>query len=139
MAARLIDFFTGQPETGTTKSLESLQIETGVLEENEEETIPIYIDEKHVIKGFLIDSNQRPKDCEPTLEGEERKACFCICKEETCDQVKGEVNNCKKLDFNLKEQYVLRTKLDEKGNAKAYNCKIKREKADEKSKIVISC
>ena len=139
IASKLIGFFSGQPETGTTKSLATLRTEIDHLEENEERTIPLYIDDNHIIKGFLINSKQRPRDCEPTLAGEKRKACFCVCKKETCDQIKGEVNVCQKVEYDLKEEYVLKAKFDEEGNEKPYNCVIKREKTDEKSAITISC
>lgn len=135
---KLIAYFEAQPETGTIKSLELLKTEINHLEENESRTIPIYIDEHHIIKGFLIGSEQRPRGCEPTLEGEKRKACLCVCIKETCDQIKGEVNQCKKVDFNLKEEYILEHKLYEE-KIIPYNCIIKREKINEKSQITISC
>ena len=63
-----------------------------------------------------------------------------LFKKETCDQIKGEVNACEKIEFDLKEQYIIRSKIDPETNQPTdYNCLIKREKVDDKSIISISC
>ena len=132
-------YFTDQPDTGTTKSLEALKFEINTLELEESRTVPIYIDEKYVIKGFFKDTKEKPTDCKPKLEAEQDKACLCLCKTEACDQIKKEVILCKKIDIDLKEEYILKTKLDEKENPITQNCALTREKQEETSKITISC
>ena len=131
-----LDWLRGQPATGTTKSLDSLKIEINLLEENENRTVPIYIDEYHIIKGFKIDSKPRPIDCEPTLKGEARKACLCVCKKETCDFAKGEVNKCQTIDFNLEEEFIIYPKIDKETEEPIpQNCKITKLE----QQITISC
>jgi hypothetical protein len=135
----LLGYFTGEPDTGTTKSLQTMRIEIGTLGLDESRTIPLFIDKSHVIKGFFLENKGKPTDCKPTLVGEKDKACLCICVKETCDQLKKEINVCEKIDFDLKEEYVLGTKLNEKKDAVPQNCIIKREKQGDSSKMAISC
>lgn len=135
----LLGYFTGEPDTGTTKSLQTMKIEIGTIGLDESKTVPVFIDKSHVIKGFFLGNQGKPTDCKPTLEGEKDKACLCICVKETCDQLKKEINTCTKIDVDLKEEYVLKAKLDKDSKVLIQNCIIKREKQGDSSKIAISC
>jgi len=129
----LISYFTDQPDSGTTKSLEALKTEINTLEIGEERNVPVFIDKKHIIKGFSKENKLKPTDCRPKLDGEKDKACICICTKETCDTIKKEVGKCQKLDIDLSEEYVLTSNL-EKEEAIPQNCILKRDE-----KISISC
>lgn len=139
LGSKLIAYWTGQPAEGTSKSLDLLKMEINLLEENETRTVPVYIDGRHIIKGFKIDSKSKPLECEPVSEGEKRKACLCICKKETCDFKKQEINECEKIDFNLEEEFIIRPKISKeeatKGEIIIQNCKL----IKQDQKISISC
>ncbi|MBW2977599.1 hypothetical protein KY331_02020 [Candidatus Woesearchaeota archaeon] len=136
LGSKILDYWRGQPADGTTRSLELLKAEINLLEENETRTVPVYIDAHHIIKGYKIDSKNKPPDCQPTLKGEPRKACLCICKKDTCDFIKQEVNECKKIDFNLVEEKSYPPKISQdSGDAIIQNCKLTKQDQT----ITISC
>jgi len=136
LGAKIVEYWTGQPATGTTKSLALLKTEINLLEENETRPVPIYIDKYHIIKAFQVNSKGRPPDCEPKIKGETRKACLCVCKKQTCDFLKQEVNECKTIDFDLAEEQILCPQFDiEKEEIIPQNCKLTKQN----QLITISC
>jgi len=138
IGAGFLGYFTEKPEIGTVKSVQALRIEIGTLEQKESRTVPVFIDENHVIQGFFKDNTIKPTACKPKLKGEKPKACLCVCTESTCDQIKKEVEDCTKVDFELKEEYTLTHKLDEEDNAILQNCVLTR-LDEEETPISISC
>ncbi len=120
---KMFGFFIGEPDTGTKKSLDALAIEINNL--NRETTVPVYVDEAHVIRGYTA-QDAKPSGSKCIND----KSCLCICSinEEGCGQENREIQ-CSKLDFNLQDNLMIEPKLvnkqgqiDEDGKAIIQNC-----------------
>jgi hypothetical protein len=106
------------PTTGEKKALDSLTIEINNWEDGKEGSVPIYL-ENYIIKGL------KKSDKKPALCKEKEKACLCLCKTRSCDEKNDEVRECRSIDFDLMENYVIFPYLVEE-EAKTTSCIIKR-------------
>ncbi|MBN1501913.1 hypothetical protein JW930_00075 [Candidatus Woesearchaeota archaeon] len=90
---KIINFFTGKPESGTTRAFQNILLSVNHLSLGEK-VIPVYIDERHAIFGFNK-ADTKPQAC--LQQGNDpEKSCICLCWHDTpCEQ---KTFDCKSLD-----------------------------------------
>lgn len=68
---------TGQASTATVNSLDMIVKTIKYTEQGETEVVPVYVDSKHLIRGFEADADSKPTVCRDS-------ACLCVCKKDGC-------------------------------------------------------
>jgi|TARA_B100001971_G_C18242142_1_gene571625 hypothetical protein len=127
--SKMFGFFISVPETGSKKSLDALTIEINNIGRDKPRTVPVYVDEDHFIKGYTTEENK------PMVKGcEEDQSCLCLCSlRDTCT-FQDKKMQCKRLEFEIKDPFLINTKLDE-GDPTVQNCELIRDNTG----VSISC
>jgi len=95
VAFPIIQKFFSKPTVGEKKSLDTLSIEINNLADFDQISAPIYL-ENMVIKGYK-ENGPIEKDCKKT-------SCICLCHDDGCKKIE----ECRKLDFTLQSDYLIK-------------------------------
>jgi hypothetical protein len=115
---RLYNFWTAKPSSGTTKSVDAIRIEINNLYDEQE--VPVFVDENHVIMIFNAENAEKPQfgECKKFSD----KSCICVCREPSCDVDKNEVKLCKVFDGDyFDDSHPIPPKIVEE-KARMQNC-----------------
>ena len=76
LVVKLYGMIGGKAKPATINSMDLLAKEIKYLED--ETDIPLYIDDKHIIKGFDMKAGDKPANCKKEY------SCLCTCKKDGC-------------------------------------------------------
>ncbi|MFH2019892.1 MAG: hypothetical protein ABIJ34_00610 [archaeon] len=91
LVVKLYELLGGRAKPATINSMELLAKEIKYMEAPI--VIPLFIDNKHIIKGFDIASSDRPTQCKTGL------SCLCTCKLDGCTPKSTE--KCVNLEYSI--------------------------------------
>ncbi len=102
LIVRIYKTATGSRGTATINSMERMTKTIKYMEEGDNEIIPVYVDENHMIRGYDI-KTEKPGGCDPEL------SCLCVCKKDGCTSQN--IKKCAKIDYYIPSRKLHLTPL----------------------------